>query len=244
MAQNLNQVMWGEGVAFIAGKEAFEIQELALKFGLETITGRKGDSGGNIVEITGQPITGRLGFLGFNASLMATMTGGSSATGTVKRIREESLTVATNAVTTSQSPIANTMRVVESGSLKIPLKQVSGAPAAADEYQLSAATTITLNTGTFSDGTIMKVSYFYTDGADGETVTIDPTDLPDSFELYASIRTREKFGATKGDAVIYAAKCKRTGEFGFGSGIGDFTSFGFDINIEIDNSGDLLVYFP
>jgi len=243
MAENLNQIMWGEGVAFIGGKEAFEIQELALQFGLETITGRKGDSGGNIVEITGQPITGRLGFLGFNASLMATLTGGASATGTVKRIREESLTVATNAVTTSQTPITNTMRVVESGSNKIPLLQVSGAPAAADEYQISG-TTITLNTGTFSDGTIMKVSYFYLDAADGETLTIDPTDLPDSFELYASIRTREKFGGTKGDAVIYAAKCKRTGEFAFGSGIGDFTSFGFDINIEIDNAGDLLVYFP
>jgi hypothetical protein len=242
MAENLNQIMWGEGVAFIGGKEAFEIQELALQFGLETITGRKGDSGGNIVEITGQPITGRVGFLGFNAALMATLTGGASATGTVKRIREESLTVATNAVTASQTPIANTMRVVESGSNNIPLLQVV-TPAAAGEYSITG-TTIAFFAGAYGDGTVMKVSYFYTDGADGETLTIDPTDLPDSFELYASIRTREKFGGTKGDAIIYAAKCKRTGEFAFGSGIGDFTSFGFDINIEIDNGGDLLVYFP
>jgi len=242
MAQNLNQLLWGEGVAFVGGKELFEIQELSISFALTTLTAQKGDAGGSIVIPTGQPITGRAGFLGMNAALLATLTGASSATGTIKRIREEQLTVSSNAVTASQTPIANTMRVVEQGSNNVPLKQVSS-PSSADEYSVSG-TTITFNTGTFADSTVMVVSYFYTDGADGETVTIDPTDLPSSFELYGSLRTKEKFAGTKGDVILYAAKCERTSEFGLGGANGSISTPGFDFNIENDNSGDLKIYFP
>jgi hypothetical protein len=243
MAENLNQIMWGEGVAFIGGKEAFEVQELSINFGLSILTAQKGDAGGAISIPTGQPITGRANFLSMNAALLATLTGGSSATGTKKRIRGENLTVASNAVTASETPITNTMRIIEQGANNVPLKQVAGAPAAADEYSVSG-TTITFNTGTFANGIIIEASYFYTDGADGETVTIEPTDLPDSFELYGSIRTKDKFAGTKGDIVIYAAKCERTSEIAINSGVGNIATPGFDFNIEVDNSGDLLIYFP
>lgn len=243
MAQNLSQIMWGEGVAFLDGYELFEIQELIINFGLNTLEAVKGDGGGNIVIPTNQPITGRAGFLGLNAATFSKLTGGSSATGTKKRIREEELTVSTNTVTTSQTPIANTMRVIEQGANKQPLKQVSGTPAEDDEYQISG-TTITFKTGTFSDGTIMVVSYIYADAANGETVQIGTTDLPSSFELYGSLRTKEKFSNVKSDIIIYAAKCERTGEFGMGSAVGSVSTPGFDFNVEVDNPGDLEIYFP
>lgn len=235
--------MWGEGVAFLDGYELFEIQELLVNFGLNALEAVKGDGGGNIVIPTNQLITGRAGFLGLNAATFAKLTGGSSATGTKKRIREEELTVSTNTVTTSQTPIVNTMRVIEEGSNKQPLKQVSGAPSADDEYQVSG-TTITFNAGAFADGTTIVVSYIYSDGADGETVQIGATDLPSSFELYGSLRTKEKFSNVKGDIIIYAAKCERTGEFSMGSAVGNISTPGFDFNVEIDNPGDLEIYFP
>jgi hypothetical protein len=243
MAENLNQILWGEGVAFLDGDELFEIQELGLTFGLEVLSALKGDAGGRITEAYAQPITGRINFLGLNATTFAALTGGSTpATGNQKRIRQEELTVATNAVTTSQTSIANTLRVVEKGSAKKPLKQVSS-PSSADEYSVSG-TTITFNSGTFSDGTKILVSYFYADSSAGETVSIGPNDLPSSFEIRASLRTRELFGDTKADILIYAAKCQRTSEMNIGASLTDISQPGFDFEVRIDNEGDFEVYFP
>lgn len=243
MGQNLNQILWGEGVAYLDGKELFEIQELAITFGLESLQAVKGDGGGNIVIPTNQPLTGRAGFLGINAAILAELTGATTSTGTKKRIRKEQQTVSSNAITLDNTPIANTMRVVEDGALKIPLRQVSGSPAAADEYQLSTAT-LTFNTGTFANGTVINVWYIYTDGADGETSQLAPGALPGAFELYGSLRTKELFGDTKDDLIFYAAKCERTSEFALGGAIGNISVPGFDFNIRIDNNGDFDVYWP
>jgi hypothetical protein len=244
MPQNLNQILWGEGVAFIDGVELFEIQELAINFGLESISAPKGDGGGNIVIPTSQPVTGRAGFLGSNASVIAALTGGSITSGaTRKRKRSEELSVSSNTVTASETPITNSMRVIEKGASKQPLKQVSGAPSSADEYQVSG-TTITFNTGTFADTTVIEVSYIYADAADGETLSFNPTDLPSSFELQGALRTKELFTDVKGDLAILAAKCERTGEFGLGGAVGNISTPGFDFSIRIDNDGDLQLFFP
>lgn len=242
MAQNLNQVFYGEGVAFVDGYELFEIQELTLTLGMETLTAKKGDGGGDITIPSSQPISGRCGFLGVNATVMSTLTGGAVATGRQVRIRNEELTVASNAVTLSQTAIPNTLRIVEKGSGKKPLKRVSS-PAAADEYSVST-TTVTLNTGTFADGVVIVASYFYADASNGETLSIGPGDLPDSFEIRGSLRTKELFGDVRGDITFYAAKCERTSEMGFGSTVGNFATPGFDFNVRIDNESDFQIFFP
>lgn len=242
MAENLNQILWGEGVAFIDGNETFDIQEISLNFGLNTLNFTKGDGGSQVVIPTGQPITGRAGFLGLNSAILATLTGGSSAAGTVKRIRSEALTVSSDAVTTSQTAITNTLRVVESGANKTPLKQVSSSPSSG-EYTVSG-TTITFNASQFEDGVVINVSYLYTDGSAGETVTIDPSDLPSNFELYATLRTRQEFSQVKGDIVIYCSSVDRTGEFTMGGSIGNVSTPGFDFNVNNNTSGDVEIYFP
>lgn len=242
MAQNLNQILWGEGVAFLDGKELFEIQELGLNIGINILTAEKGDGGGQINIPTGQPITGRANFLGMNASLLAALTGGAVSTGRQLRIRSEELVVASNAITTSQTAIPNTLRVIEKASGAQPLKKVASA-SAADEFSVSG-TTITLNTGTFANGAVIAVSYFYADASNGETVTIGPDDLPDSFELRGSLRTKELFGDTKGDVLFYAAKCERTSEISLGGALGSVSTPGFDFSVRIDVAGDLEIYMP
>lgn len=242
MGNNLNQILWGEGIAFIGGNELFDIQEITINFGLTGIQFPKGDGGANIFIPTGQPLTGRAGFLGVNASMMATLTGGSVAAGTKKRIRGEELTVSSNAVTTSQTSITNTLRVIEKAAGAQPLKQVSS-PSADDEYSVSG-TTITFNASAFADGTKIKVSYIYADGADGETLTVDPDDLPSNFELYATLRTREDFSQVKGDIIAYFASVDRTGEFGLGGQIGNASVPGFDFNINNSSPGDVEFYYP
>lgn len=241
MGQNLNQIMWGEGVAFVNGKEAFDIQELSFNFGVEVLEALKGDGGGNIRIPTNQPITGRCGFLGLNDGLFSTLTGSTTATGTVKRIRSESLTKSTNDVTLSQSTvIENTLRVVPDGTNKQPLVKVDSSPAVG-QYTISSGV-ITLNAS--QTETVFNCSYLYTDSANGETSRFGPNSLPSSFELYGSLRTKELFGDTTGDIIIKAAKCERVSEFTVGGQNGAISTPGFDINARVDALGDVEIYWP
>jgi len=240
MAENLNQILWGEGVAFIDGVEAFEVQELSVAFPLEVLEFTKGDGGGKGTIPVGQSYQGRAGFLGMNASIFSKLTGSTTSTGTKKRIRNEKLTKSTDTLTCSQTPIADTLRVVPAGSNKQPLKRVSGSPQVG-EYSVSG-TTITLNAS--QPESDFYVSYIYTDSSSGETSQLSPSSLPNSFELYGSLRTKELFSDVKGDVIIYAAKCERTSEFGLGGAIGNVSTPGFDFNIRVDNAGDLEFYWP
>jgi len=242
MAENLSQVMWGEGVAFIDGKELFEIQNLSINFGLDVLSAKKGDGGGDIIIPVNQPITGRAEGLSLNAAVLAELTGGSSATGTRTRIRSENLSVSTDTVTCSQTPITNTLRVIEQAANSQPLKQVSSSPSA-DEYTVSG-TTITFNASAFEDDVVIEVSYLYDVAGSGETFSLDVTDLPSTFELYGTLRTKELFDGDKGDVTIYAAKCQRTGAVTIGGAKDSLSLIGFDFNIEIALSSDFNITFP
>ena len=242
MATNLNQILWGEGVAFIDGVEAFEVQELALNIGMEILEATKGDGGGKITIPTQQPITGRCGFLGLNASIFSKLTGATTATGTKKRMREESGTVdnTTYTITLSQTPIADTLRVVPTGDKQKPFVRVASNPSQG-EYSVSG-NTLTFNSA--DAGKTMKISYIYSDTTSGETSKLSPTALPSSFSLYGTLRTKELFSDTKGDVVFYAAKCERTSEFGLGGAIGNISTPGFDFSVRIDTEGDFEIYWP
>lgn len=239
MAANQNITLWGEGVIFVDGKELFEAQEVSLEIGAETISAPKGDAGGSITEIVNQPITGRVSFLGLNASILSALTGGTVSTGTIKRIRNEKLTKSTNTLTTSQTPIANTLRVVPAGANKQPLKQVASAPQVG-EYSVSG-TTITLNAS--QPESDFYVSYFYEDSGNGETVNLDPAQLPNEFELYASLRGKEQFSGAKMDVIVYAAKCQRTSGLSIGTTKGNFSAPGFDFSVRIDSPDDFKITF-
>lgn len=240
MTNDQKFLVWGEGVMFVDGEECPEVQEIGFNFGIENIQVRKGDGGGNIVEPTGQPITGRAVLAGMNPALFAELTGGSNATGTYKRVRSEELTKSTNTLTLSQTPVTNTLHIVPKGNNKAPLVQVASAPSVG-EYSVSG-TTVTLNASqTESD---FYCSYIYESASDGLTTSLDPTDLPSEFEVYATIRAKDLYPGTKGDVIVYAAKCTRMSELSMGGAVGDAGKPGFDFNVRIDSASDFGVYWP
>lgn len=158
-----NQVLWGEGVVFAGNRELFEVQNIGINFGVESIEGLKGDGGGKISVPAGSVYTGRIELLGLNAETLEVLTGATAAAGTYKRIRSEAQNKVTNDVTLSNTPVANSVRIVPAGSNKKPLKQVAAAPAVG-EYTISADI-ITLNAG--QTETAFVIDYFYADGASG-----------------------------------------------------------------------------
>lgn len=235
-----NQILWGEGVAFADGVELFEIQNLIVNFGVDVIEGVKGDGGGNIIVPVSQPISGRAEFLGMNPDNFAILTGASNATGRYVRVRQEAQTKSTNTITLSNTPLSNSERVIASGANKIPLKRVAATPAVG-EYTISGDT-ITLNASQSESDFL--IDYIYSDGSNGITSTFGPSTLPSSFEMIGTLRTKELFGDTTNDLVFKATKCERTSEFGLGAANRAFANPGFDFNIRVDSSGDLIVSWP
>ncbi len=236
-----NQIMWGEGIVFVDGVEAFDVQELAFNFGVEVLEAVKGDGGGNIRIPTNQPISGRCGMLGLNGPLFNKLTGASSVTGTKKRIRSEAISKVGNDLTLAQNTaIEETLRVVASGSNNLPLTRVASSPAVG-QYSFAAGV-VTLNAG--QTETEFVVSYIYTDSVNGETSQFSANSLPASFALWGSLRTKELFGNTTDDLIIYAGKCERVSEFSMGGQIGAISTPGFDFSCRVDSEGDFEVYWP
>jgi len=233
--------MWGEGVAFVDGLESFETQEILFNFGVESLEAAKGDGGGKIREVTQQLLTGRMGFLGMNPDLFGALTGATNAAGTLKRVRNESVTKSTNSLTLAQTNVNDkSLRVVPTGANKQPLSKVASSPAVG-EYSISG-NVLTLNAS--QTETIFTISYIYTDSSNGIASTVAPGDVPDSFELLSTIRNREQYSDVKGDIIVHALKCVRTSEFGLGASNGQISKPGFDFEIRNDASGDFKVYWP
>jgi hypothetical protein len=241
MTDDQKLFIWGEGVAFIDGEMVPEVQEVGLDFGINTIQEPKGDGGGNIVVTTGQPITGRINYVGMSPTLFALLTGTANATGTVLRKRPTTIAKVTNSVTIPDATyIAYTLVIIPEGANKSPLKLVASDPAVG-EYSVST-TTITLNAS--QTETNFVLDYLYSNDAVGLTTTFDPSDMPEEFGLYFTLRAKDLFPGTKGDIAFYAAKCNRTSPLNMGASVGEAAKMGFDFNVRIDSSGDLLTYWP
>jgi len=119
MTNDQKLYLWGEGLMFIDGEMVPEMQEIGLNFGVENISDRKGDGGGNINVIAGQPISGRVNFLGMDPVLFAKLTGGSNAAGTLLRKRPTTIAKVTNSVTIPDATyVANTLTITPSGPIK------------------------------------------------------------------------------------------------------------------------------
>jgi len=232
---------WGEGRLFLGGNQAFDVQNLGVNFGVDTIQGVRGDGGGQIIVPAGSILTARLEFAGLTPEVFNLITGATAVVGTVKRKRSNTLTKSTNDLTIADATyVENTLMVVPAGANKNPLKRVSSSPAVG-EYTVSG-TTITLNASQSEDD--FDVTYFYTDAANGTTSRFSQSTLPSQFEMWGSLRHYNPYDGNQNDVIIYAAKCDRISEFGFAAGNRDFALPGFDANIVVSNAGDFEKYWP
>lgn len=234
MTNDQNPFIYGEAVAFAGGEKLHEIQNGSINFGLKNIEAQKGDGGGQIVVPTNQELSGHVDFLGLTPAAFALLTNATNSTGTIKRIRRTLKTKASDAITLSNTPITNTLEVIPAGSNKSPLTEVASSPAVG-QYSVSG-TTVTLNAS--QTETTFYVAYLYSDASNSLTSKISPDALPDEFELYLTFRGKDLYPGTKGDMVIYAAKCTRTSELTLGAGNGAHATPGFDFSIRIDSADD------
>lgn len=170
--------------------------------------------------------------------LIARLTGGSVTPGST-RPKIETLTKASNALTLTQTPKStDAIRVLPEGSSKSPLLQVSSAPSVG-EYSISG-TTITLNASQAEDD--FTVTYLYEDGANGETLTIAPDDLPDTFSFFGVVKAEDVFPGQKGWFVAELAKVRRDSDITPISGGTDAQSFSFEVAVLNTSSGDIKIY--
>lgn len=190
-----------------------------------------------IIEIR-QIFDGHLTFRELNADSMAQITGGAAAVGSVGWIEREQDTIAAGAITLGQSIVYQDAIQVYNITNGFRYRVNAGAPAEG-EYQYTDATHLAFNAAENDD--VVQTSYYQT-LAGGETVTVDTTDLPGSFDLKLSVRGYNKPGAVYlADGYhIELDTCKRKGRTELATTVAEMATMGFDFECE----GEVRYRFP
>jgi len=187
---------------------------------------------------------GRIEFREIHASAVASITGGAAAANTISWVEREEETIAAGVVTVG----SGSDTILYSDAIQIfnqtngfRYRLASGAPNEGEaQVGTPSADDITFNTA--ENGDIVEVSWFKS-VAGGETVTIEPTDMPTSFDLLVSLRAYDRAGgAYWTDGLhLYLRSCKRKGDFNLvDTAVREMGTFGMDFDID----GDIQYYTP
>lgn len=237
MAKNKNLIMHATGYAFVGDNNLFDVTESLFKIGLETIEAALKKSKHYIP--TGQPMSAHLVAAGFNFNLLSDLTGGTVAAGSIRKV-DEINTKVTNTVTLTETPESNDhLTIIPVGQNKEPLIKVAETPGVG-EYTISTKA-VTLNAG--QTETTFRCIYFYADGSNGLSLTIDPDDVPDTFGLFLCVPVKDLFPDYDGNLIIDCAKAERISDIEIGGSKGAHKAFEMDVNIRNDNTGDVVLYY-
>jgi hypothetical protein len=187
----------------------------------------------------------------FNATLplidieaLAVKLGRSVTTGATTATKKEILAAsASNTITLSQTPLANTLKIYKlEGERDLGVEQTAGTPASnPNEYSISTST-VTLNATTAPTGTQFIVFYDYTSGTAAQNIKITANNFP------RYIRITGRGFATDdvtGELVpvsfdVKKAKVQPSFEFTLSSDSATTLNFACDCYSVIDSEGDRL----
>jgi hypothetical protein len=197
---------------------------------------------GDLVRNQHVPIV-QLGEREMNPSVMAALTGGAAAANTIQRVEREEQTIAAGVITVSGTAILYPAEVqVFNKTNGFRYRLVAGAPNAGEaQVGTPSADDITFNVA--ENGDVVEVSYFVVVTGAGETVTIETTDLPGTFDLLFNFRAYDRAGGvywTDGMS-INCASCRRKGALPLVDvAIREMGSY----TLEFDVDGDITYYNP
>lgn len=239
------QAMWFDGVAAWGDYLLEDPVAFSVIQDLKMLTHNQGDGKGEVEWPIGYKVSGQIRFTAMNSALLAALTGGSAATGTIKRIRQgaETHTISENTITLAQTSkvVFDTLRLF--GGNGTVFAKVAESPAVGEYSVVEETGVVTFNAA--ETETTIYPDYLYTDSAAGQTVTVSPQDLPSEITLYGSLRTKEVNAGTMGDIVIYLRNVNRKGplEIG-GDNAGSTKEFTVEYSAIISAEGDMKFYFP
>jgi hypothetical protein len=174
-----------------------------------------------------------------NPQLLARLTGGTVSAG-CDRPQIETIAKSGSTVTLTQTPAdTDAIRITPVASNASPLKQVASAPEVG-EYSISGVT-VTLNAS--QSETNYECVYLYADGTDGDTLQIDPDDLPSTFAVFAIQPAEDIFPGTAGYLVIECGKVRRDSAFEFGGGKNASKPLELEFSVVNVSPGDVKLHF-
>lgn len=225
------------------GLEFPDYGDLTVNFGLNVLNIPSPAVNGGYVVPYDAPITGKVSWYDITPEILASLTGGGLADGTVRYARAESHQIPTSEpyeITLDNTNMVPLSEVVV-GDDGVRLRRVQSDPGEG-EYAISGNV---LEFSSDAAGADVFVDYFHEDSAVGKTMTVDPYSLPGEFKLLASLKFYDTFAADyAGELVFIAKRCRRTGPVDVGSRAAEFGTFGFDFAVENRNAGDVVVCFP
>lgn len=236
MSKVNNHILHSSGYCYLGDDDLFDVTDLQVTLGLNIIEAQLKNSVDAIP--TGQPLSGRIQVAGMNIPLLSRLTGGTVSTGS-RKLQKETLTKVSNALTLSQTPNdTDRIRITPVAADIPPLIQVASSPNTG-EYSISG-TTVTLNASQSESDFLCE--YFYADASNGQTLALDPSDLPSSFKFMGAVPAKDVFSGVEGWLAIEAAKVQRTSEIVLGASKGNHTPLEFNINILNTTPGDFNIY--
>lgn len=223
--------------ATLGDDDIFEPLDMTFTVGFEKIDAAI--KSGTYVIPTGQPMRVALSSAGMNPQLLARLTGGTVSAGCT-RPKIETITKSTNTVTLTETPAdSNVIRVTPVAVNVAPLKQVTSAPEVG-EFSISGVT-VTLNAS--QTQTDFECVYLYADGTNGDTLQIDPGDLPSTFSVFAIQPAEDIFPGTAGYLTIECGKVRRDSAFEFGGGKNAAKPLELEFSVVNVSAGDVKLHF-
>ena len=197
---------------------------------------------------TKQTYGGRLACRDFSPDLVAAIIGGSTATGALKHISKEAVTIPTTPFAVALANAAELYTpsgctyppIVVQDSDGVVYEQVASSPATGQFFNTAG----TLTFAAADVAKVLAVSYWYLDADGGVTVSPSVTTIPGAMKyLFSGYGYSTLQGTNKGFITVYVAKLQRTGEVSFGATVGDAGTISFDYRAIVDVTTDLAIGF-
>lgn len=239
------QALWLDGVISFGAELIPDPISFTITRSLQMMSHPQGDGAAPLEFPTGSLVNGAITYHSMTAELFAALTGGTSSTGTIKRIRqgEEEATISTLTITLAEAGdvIPASVRLV--GAAGTHFKKVASSPEVG-EFSYATDTGVCTFNAAETETTIYP-DYLYAESAEGQTVTIDKNDLPAEAKLYGSIRTKDMNAGTLGDIVVELANVNLKGDLVLGGDkSGTTKEFTQEFSARITGQGDWKTYFP
>lgn len=239
------QGLWLDGVITFGDELIPDPISFTITRSLQMISHPQGDGAAPFEFPVGSLVNGTITYHAMTAELWAALTGGTSSTGTIKRIRqgEEEATIAVNDITLTEAGdvIAASVRLI--GAAGTHFKKVAATPEVGEFTYLTATGVCTFNAA--ETETTIYPDYLYAESTEGQTITVDKNDLPAEAKLYGSIRTKDMNAGTLGDIVVELANVNLKGDLILGGDkSGTTKEFTQEFSARIVGQGDWKTYFP
>jgi len=239
------EAVWYDGIVCLGAQHLDDVVSFSVNHEFLSVKHKSGVGGTEQELPVGFKVHGTIEFNADNAEIQALLTGGALSTGTMKMILRgtEVATITTNTITLVKAANSIESSVRLYGSAGTVFKKVASSPDVG-EFSYDDETGVCTFNASETETTVYP-EYAYTDAASGQTLTIDPRDVPGAMALYGFVRSEDMNTGTRGHRGVYLKQINITGSLeDGGDNSGNTKTKQINYNAVVAAPGDYQKFFP